>query len=341
MTRSSIPIPYSMDDLTLLLLSILAAAVPTLVYVGLIYWVDRYEKEPLWLLTAAFLWGAIPSIIAALIFNTLFSVPLYLLAGDAVGEVLAASLIAPPVEESLKGLALLFIFFFWRNEIDSVLDGIIYGAMVGMGFAMVENVFYFVGVYMEGGAEAWGINIVLRGVIFGLNHALFSSMTGLGIAIARMTTNPLLRVLAPIGGWATAVFLHFLHNAAVSTSSLLCFVALLFDWGGVLLTLLIIVWALVQEKSWLKTYLAEEVALGLLTTRQYETAVSGRKRSQYLWKRLSTHGLNGLRTARRFYHQCSKLAYKKHHFALFKDEASARAIQQLRSEIATLSRAMA
>ncbi len=329
-----------MDDLTLLLFSILAAAVPTLIYVGLIYWVDRYEKEPLWLLTAAFLWGAIPSIIAALIFNTLFSVPLYLLAGDAVGEVLAASLIAPPVEESLKGLALLFIFFLWRNEIDSVLDGIIYGAMVGMGFAMVENVFYFVGVYMESGAEAWGVNIVLRGVVFGLNHALFSSMTGLGIAIARMTTSPLLRVLAPVGGWATAVFLHFLHNATVSTGSLLCFVALLFDWGGVLLTLLIIVWALAQEKSWLKTYLAEEVSLGLLTMRQYETAVSGRRRSRHLFQQLGTYGLNGLRTARHFYHLCSKLAYKKHHYALFKDAESAQMIQQLRGEIATLSQGM-
>lgn len=326
-----------MDDFTLLLFSILAAAIPTLMYVGLIYWVDRYEKEPLWLLTAAFLWGAIPSIIAALIFNTLFSIPLYLLAGDVAGEALAASLIAPPVEESLKGLALLLIFFLWRHEIDSMLDGIIYGAMVGMGFAMVENVFYFVGVYLEGGAEAWGMNIVLRGVIFGLNHALFSSMTGLGIAIARMTTNPLLRVLAPIGGWATAVFLHFLHNAAVSSGSLLCFVALLFDWGGVLLTLLIIVWALVQERNWLKTYLAEEVALGLLTTRQYETAVSGRRRNQHRMQLLGARGLAGLRMASHFYHKCSKLAYKKHHYALFKDEESAQMIQRLRGEIATLS----
>lgn len=329
-----------MDEFTILLFSIVAAAIPTLLYVGIIYWIDRYEKEPWWLLTAAFLWGAIPSIVAALFFNTLFSLPFYFFAGDTVGEALAASFIAPPVEESLKGVALLIIFFFWRHEIDSILDGIIYGAMVGMGFAMVENVFYYVNVFIEGGVEAWSINVFMRGFIFGLNHALFTSMTGLGIAVARMTSNGLLKMAAPVAGWFTAVTLHFLHNAAVSTGSLLCFVALLFDWGGVVLTLLIIVWALIQEKKWLEAYLAEEVGIGTLTLRQYEIIKSGRRRSSHRFQLLSTRGLGQYRTANRFFHKCSKLAYKKHHFTLFQDEQSGQLIQQLRGEISQLSRAL-
>lgn len=326
-----------MDESTVILFSILAAAIPTLLYVGLIYWIDRYEKEPWWLLTAAFLWGAIPSILAALIFNTVFSLPLHYFAGDVAGEALAASFIAPPVEETLKGLALLIIFFAWRHEIDSILDGIIYGAMVGMGFAMVENVLYFVNVYLEGGIEAWSLNIVVRSVLFGLNHALFTSMTGLGIAVARMTTNSLLRVVAPLAGWMTAMFLHFLHNAAVSTGSLLCFVALIFDWGGVLLTLLIIIWALAQERKWIKEYLAEEVVLGNLTMRQYEMAMSGRKRNSHQFHLLTSRGPGAYRAAARFYHKCSELAYKKHHFALFQDEKSSQFIHILRGEIAQLS----
>ena len=84
-------------------------------------------------------------------------------------------------------MALVAIFVFWRSEIDSPLDGIIYGAMVGMGFAMVENVYYFVAnVQRWRGIEAWGVNIILRAIVFGLNHALFSSFAGLGIAIARL-----------------------------------------------------------------------------------------------------------------------------------------------------------
>ena len=47
------------------ILSVIAAIIPTVFYIIIIYWVDRYEKEPWWLLSAAFLWGAIPSIIAA------------------------------------------------------------------------------------------------------------------------------------------------------------------------------------------------------------------------------------------------------------------------------------
>ena len=58
------------------LLSLLAAAVPVLFYVALIYWVDRYEKEPWWLLATAFLWGAIPAALLALLFNTALSLPL-------------------------------------------------------------------------------------------------------------------------------------------------------------------------------------------------------------------------------------------------------------------------
>ena len=233
-----------MTSPTVLILSIIAAAIPALIYIILIYWVDRYEKEPWWLLTAAFLWGAVPSIIIAFIANSVLSIPFYLLAGQTTGDALAASLIAPPVEESIKGLAVLGIFWFWRHEIDSPLDGIIYGAMVGMGFAMIENIYYFVTVYNEGGVEAWGMNVFLRGIIFGLNHALFTSMTGLGIALARMSTNSVTRIGAPIAGWLAAIFLHFLHNAAVSNSSALCLLAFVSDWGGVMLVLVIMIWAL-------------------------------------------------------------------------------------------------
>mgnify|MGYP001242797793 CR=1 FL=1 len=72
----AMPIPL------LLLLSILAATAPILIYIAIIYWVDRYEKEPWWLLMATFFWGAVPSILFAFIFNTLLSMPLFFLLGD-------------------------------------------------------------------------------------------------------------------------------------------------------------------------------------------------------------------------------------------------------------------
>jgi len=319
-----------------LTLSITAAALPTLFYVALIYWVDRYEKEPWWLLAAAFLWGAVPSVVIAYVFNTVLSLPFYLVAGEATGDTLAASFVAPPVEESLKGIALLAIFLWWRHEIDSPLDGIIYGAMVGMGFAMVENALYFIDVYLQDGVEAWEAHIFMRAVIFGLNHALFTSMTGLGIAIARMSLKKSVRYSAPAIGWATAVFLHFLHNVTVSTGNLICLVALISDWGGVGITVAIIIGALLQERRWLKKYLAEEVGIGTLTLSQYQIASSSRRRSQRTLGLLLSQGPAAYRNAVRFYYRCSELAYKKHHFLLFQTAKSQERVTQARNELVQL-----
>ncbi len=326
-----------MVETAVLPLSILAAIVPTILYVSIIYWVDRYEKEPWWLLAAAFLWGAVPGILISFFFNTLLSAPLLLVLGSELGMAAAPSLIGPPVEETVKGLALVAIFIFWRSEIDSPLDGIIYGAMVGMGFAMVENVYYFVEMFNQGGVEAWRVNIVLRAIVFGLNHALFSSFAGLGIAIARLSTNRTVQILAPLLGWATAVFLHFLHNFTITLGGLFIFVALFFDWGGVLLVLAIIIWAVLQERRWLRQYLAEEVALGIISSNQFTVASSGRKRFGFLLNKLLNQGFRANRQAAHFFLQCSHLVYTKHHWQLFEDEKSALEIASLRREISTLS----
>lgn len=326
-----------MTTTNILPLSILAAIVPALFYTGLIYWVDRYEKEPVWLLTATFLWGAIPSILLALFFNTLFSVPFHLLTDETTANTLAAITIGPVVEETIKGLALLAIFFLWRHEIDSPLDGIIYGAMVGMGFAMVENVFYFVTVFEEGGLEVWGMNVFIRGVVFGLNHALFTSMTGLGVALARMSTNRGIQLFAPVAGWLAAVLLHAFHNFSVSFSNvvLLC-AGVLVDWGGVWITVIIILWALYQEGRWMRTYLAEEVSTGLVTPEQYETACTTMGRARYRLDAFRSRGLGEYFQSGRFLHRLSKLAYQKHHQMLFGDEYSGRAIGRVRGEIREL-----
>lgn len=325
-----------MNTLFIFILSCIGALIPAAIYISIIYWIDRYEKEPLWLLGAAFFWGAVPSIIVSFIFNTVLSIPLYELAG-AAGDIWAASLIAPPVEESIKGILVLAILFFRRSEIDSLLDGIIYGAVVGMGFAVVENVYYFMNVYAEGGVEAWSVNMFMRGVIFGLNHSLFTAMTGLGVAFARMNPTSLLRFVTPILGWGMAMFLHALHNFSVSYGDFLCFVALASDWGGVWLMLAIMIWAVWQERNWIREFLPEEVEAGLLSDDQFKIAGSGRKRNAHHYQQFSTNGFNAYRQSVSFYHRCSELAYKKHHLTLYHDEKTAVEADELRAQIRELS----
>lgn len=329
--------PLTLD---IVLLSIVAAVIPTVFFVSVIYWFDHYEKEPFWLLTASFLWGAVPSIVAAFILNTGFSIPLYLILGPGAAEATSAAIIAPLVEETLKGLALVGILLLWRDELDSPLDGIIYGAMVGMGFAMVENVYYFLNVYAQGGISEWGINIFMRAVIFGLNHALFSSMTGLGIAIARLSRRRITRIAAPVVGWMAAMFIHFVHNLSASLVSavgaILCLVTLFNAWGGVFLVFIIIIWALIQERRWIKKYLAEEVEQGLITQVYYQNAYSGTRRFAHYTDLLFHHGPGAYMSGVRFYHRCSELAYKKHHFELLQESKSEELTEALRQEIKRL-----
>ena len=324
------------------ILSVLVALIPTVIYIGIIYWVDRYEKEPLGLLLATFLWGAVPSIIAALILSLIFTLPVYFLGGDALVNTVGPVVVAPLVEETLKGMAVLGILLFWRHEIDSVLDGIIYGAMVGLGFAMVENVFYFMSAFAEGGFEGWTANILLRSM-FGLNHSLFSAMTGMGIAYFRLGRSSL-RYVAPFAGLAAGMFLHFVHNLSAVLSStvsgIFCLVMPINGWGGVLITLVIIVWALRQERQWIRTYLQDEVAAQTLTLSQYENAGSGRRRLRHQLTLLSDNGWSAMRRANRFYHHCSELAYKKRHYAHFQDEKSGRLIVELREKVRALSTAV-
>lgn len=321
----------------MVVLSLLACIIPTALYVAFIYWVDRYEKEPGWLLTACFVWGAIPSIILAVVFNEVLSLPFYAVGGNSLGDFASAAVVAPLVEESLKGIALLGIFFFRRRDLDSLLDGVIYGAMVGLGFAMVENFFYFMGEYASGGLSAWGVNVFLRAGVFGLNHALFSSMTGLGIALARLTRREAVRFLAPAGGWTAAVSLHLIHNTTASLmNGALWLVTLANAWGGVVVTALIVVWALRQEKGWIQHYLKEEVLAGALTLQQYEMAGSLNQRFAFLWGLLIREGWLPYRQAARFFHLTSRLAYRKHHAARHAAAESDEQIMALRQQVSQL-----
>lgn len=320
------------------LISLIAAVLPALIFVFIIYWVDRYEKEPIPLLMATFFWGAVPSIILGIILGILGTIPFYVLAGEGAGDVLGAVLVAPPVEETLKAMALLAIFFLWRNEIDSLLDGIIYGAMVGMGFAMVENFLYFLNV--TGDLGDLGSLIVLRAFVFGLNHSLFTGMTGLGLAISRLSNKTWVRWTAPVLGWMAAIFLHFVHNLGASVGGFLCIILPITDWGGVWFLVGITIWALVQEQRWIKQYLAEEVSLGVLTSQQYEIASSTYKRFLHRYGLLFSRGPVAYWNSSRFFQYCSELAYKKHHALTLKESKSEQLTQQLREKVRLLSSQM-
>src|SRR5207244_1618973 len=100
-------------------------------------------------------------------------------------------LMAPIVEEAVKAIILVVLFVFSWREFDDMLDGIIYGAMVGLGFAFVENVLYLTGsAYDDAIGSQPNVGSViqlwlLRAGLFGLNHSMFTAFTGAALGLAR------------------------------------------------------------------------------------------------------------------------------------------------------------
>lgn len=196
----------------------------------ILWYLDRRERESPWIFVGLILWGAVIAAAYALLINTAGGMALMMAISDdsalqaeiesagadieSVGSIFVALLIAPPVEELAKGLALLLIFWFLRSEFDGVRDGIIYGALVGLGFNMLETAQYIVNIYALTGSAPYLQQIAARFVFLGLDgHALYSALFGAGLGLALQTSRRWLKVLAPVGGFSLAVLAHLVNNS--------------------------------------------------------------------------------------------------------------------------------
>lgn len=319
------------------LVAIPMAFIPAFLFSWFLYWLDRYEKEPRWLLLITFFWGGFIAIIGTLIVATIFEIGFSLVLQDAILEDIAGgSVTAPLVEEFMKGLAVMLVFFIFRKEFDSILDGIIYGGIAGLGFAATENVFYFLGQYE---AEGWGgmfTNFALRVGIFAWGHPFYTAFIGLGFAVARMNRNTLVKIAAPVIGYFLAVFAHAFHNTAVIFVTGLGSLALviLLEWSSWLLFLGFIIWMIRNEQGLLKKHLREEVSSGLINEAQYKTAVSFFQFSA----RMAAMSGGAYRATAHFYQYLGELAHKKEQLAKFGDErGNAAIIEKLRGNITSLA----
>lgn len=149
------------------LIAVLLSFVPALIYAAIVYWLDRFEKEPLRLLIGAFSWGAFVATLGAIIWGSVLQLGLEIFIDDPfLIDLTGAALVAPVVEETLKGLAVALIFLAFPQEFDSILDGMVYGAITALGFAATENVLYlYFGGYAADGYPAMIALFVLRVIL--------------------------------------------------------------------------------------------------------------------------------------------------------------------------------
>jgi RsiW-degrading membrane proteinase PrsW (M82 family) len=320
------------------ILVIAAGVIPMIIYPLFLYWMDRYEKEPLGLLAATFVWGLIPAAILSLVSQVVVAtLALFIDDTGQFGELVNSVIFAPISEELFKGFAVLAIYFIWHNEFDGIFDGIVYGSLVGFGFAAIENILYF---------SEYGLDLFFtRAVLFGLNHAFFTSLTGIGFGIARHAKRVLWRWATPLLGLLMGIIAHALHNISITLTeqsvAFLC-LGILSDWGGVLLILVIMVGAIRQERQWIIEQLQEEMGLGTLTQAQYAVTYSPVKRFSIRIGALLTGRLRLWWKTGRYFNTLTELAYKKHAYGR-RGEAGARQtrIDALRGQAESLSTQLA
>ncbi len=202
---------------------ILAALGPAVVYAVLLTVLVRRAARPLSLLAAAFLWGAVPAALAASTVNTLLQA---WMAGtsSAADASVVPRLGAPIVEELAKGTALAALVLVWPRQIARPGDGAVYGALVGLGFAVSENLLYLTMAALQDGYAGLLRGTFLRGGVYGMNHAVFTAMTGAAVGYARATSSRVLATVVPLAGFAAAVAVHVIWNTVASDaiSRLLC-----------------------------------------------------------------------------------------------------------------------
>ncbi len=311
---------------------------PMFLFAYILYWTDRYEREPKILLGAVFFWGMAIAAGGAFIINTVLGMGIYIFTGsEAATDLTTGSIIAPIVEESLKGLAVLIVFLIFRKEFDSVLDGIVYAGITALGFAATENTHYIYNMgYLDGGWEGLWFLVFVRVILVGWQHPFYTAFTGIGLATARLSRSSATKFFAPLLGLGVAMFAHALHNTLASLMSGLSGLAIgaIIDWTGWFFMFLFIIWAVSSERKLLKLHLREEYSLGLISAKQYHTATSAWKQSA---ARLTALSNGRYKATKRFYQVCGELAHKKQQYhKLGNERNNVEIILQYRAELKAL-----
>ena len=181
---------------------------------------DFLEREPPLLLATAFAWGAVVATMAAMPGNRALLGLTAKVVGPEFAMVWGPAIASPAIEELLKALGLVMIVLVARWQINSVLDGMVYGALIGLGFQVVENVFYALNaVEMANTGDKVGpvvATFFLRGFLAGLwSHTLFSAVAGAGIAwfLVRKDQPLVVRCSGLLLGLGLAWGTHFIWNS--------------------------------------------------------------------------------------------------------------------------------
>jgi RsiW-degrading membrane proteinase PrsW (M82 family) len=314
---------------TVLFNAIMLSILPLPIWIVLTQWIHRFKAEPTRMLAAAFLWGATVACFFSLRANVSFAQWVAQNYGkDAIA--LGAVLSAPWVEEGLKGAFVLFLFFWPSAKFDDVIDGIVYASMVGLGFAMMENILYFGKAIQTGGGLVSKMFLV-RQVMGPFIHPFFTCMFGIGLGFSRETDNRAVKFVAPIAGFFLAMFLHYTWNLTGLFDGLLelavangilarpvpfyFYFYFLFMFPGFVAVITLILFQLGREGTIIGVQLLPEVRSGVLSGDDLKRLSTVRGRMRAGFDAFSRRGFKPWLVQRKFQQIASELAFHRYRVA--------------------------
>ena len=187
------------------------AFLPAVIYAIWIRNTERYNREKWIPIIVCFLWGATVAVVASIVLEIILEISIASSFNSAnIIGLSTAILIAPFVEELVKPFALRTKTV--KNEIVELEDGLIYGAVAGLGFSATENLFYGYSFLSEG-LVVFLFLIIIRSFGGCLLHASATALTGYGYGKTIIKKKSIIRVF-PF--FLLAVLIHAFYNFLVS-----------------------------------------------------------------------------------------------------------------------------
>jgi RsiW-degrading membrane proteinase PrsW (M82 family) len=275
------------------IIGMLLAIVPLIAVLLAVRLIDRWEPEPRGLLVLAVAWGAVAAIGITLGVDLLITMVIGM-DDTPMREAFSAVVQAPIVEEFAKGLGVYLIFVTARRAFDGPVDGVVYGALIGAGFAFTENIQYFAVSFIEGGVVDVSTTFFVRGILSPFAHVMFTSITGFALGLAARRGYSAGQAVGPwILGMMGAMALHALWNgSAVFGDFFLLYLTLQMPlFLGYILGII----ALRREEARVtRSRLSDYAAAGWFTTQEVDMLATGPgRRAALAWAR----GLRGDRSS--------------------------------------------
>ncbi|MDO5663614.1 MAG: PrsW family intramembrane metalloprotease, partial [Brachybacterium sp.] len=290
---------------------VVLAGMSLLVIAAVMALADRWDPQPLPLMLIAVLWGAVVAAFTSLVVNTMAGVFAYVLTGsqataDAVGAVLSA----PLAEEITKGFGLVLLLLLARRHFTGPLDGLIYGALIGGGFAFTENILYYGGAFATEGAFGTGFMVFMRGVLGIFGHPIYTSLTGVVIGLVARHWGTWPGALSYLIAVWPGIILHALWNGTLvfSPPDLAGLMMIALYGGQFILTVLwlaLLIVLMFDESRRTRRLLGDYAQYGWLTHEEVQMLATWRgRREGRRWAR----AIGASPVMRRFIREASDLA---------------------------------